>query len=86
MVVLVDAEPGAGALDPAAATKLARLGVTSVTVVRDESGIGVVLQGWAFDPLLAGDQAAAIVGGTHRLVRTLHPLLQTAVSGERRNE
>lgn len=85
MVVLVDAEPGAGALDSAAATRLAALGVTSVSVVHDDAGIGVVLEGWAFDPLVAGEQAAAIVAGGRGGVRTLHPLLQTTVASERRN-
>lgn len=80
MVVLMDEAPGAGAVDPAAADGLAGLGVTSVTVVHDDFGIGVVLDGWAFDPAAAGDRAAALVAGRAGRVRTLHPLLQTAVS------
>ena len=85
MVVLVDSEPGVGAVDAAAAKRLADLGITSVSVVRDDAGIGVVLDGWAFDPLLAGEHAAAIIAGRRRPLRTLRPLLQTAVSSERRN-
>ena len=84
MVVLVDAEPGAGALDAAAAARLADLGVTSISVVRDDAGVGVVLDGWAFDPAFAGGQAAAIVAGGREPARTLRPLLQTAVASERR--
>lgn len=83
MVVLVDAGPGAGALDTAAAEQLAALGVTGVSVVHDDVGVGVVLEGWAFDPAGVGDEAAAIVAGG-RPVRRLHPLLESRVSRERR--
>jgi hypothetical protein len=81
MVVLIDAEPGAGALDPAAANELACLGVTSVTLLQDEAGLGVVLEGWAFDPVRAGEQAIAIVAGSRGRARALRPLLHAAVSG-----
>jgi hypothetical protein len=84
MVVLVDAGPGAGALEPAAAEQLAALGVTGVSVVHDDVGTGVVLEGWAFDPADAGDEAAAIVAGNRKCVRRLHPLLESRVSTERR--
>ena len=80
MVVLNDATDGAGSVDAATARKLARLGVTSVTVLGDEGGIAVVLEGWAFDPTVAGADAAAIVSCGRGRVRTLHPLLQAAVS------
>ena len=79
MVVLVNAGPGTGAIDTDAARALARLGVTSVTLVRDDSHVGVVLDGWAFDPADAGENAAAIVAHGRGRVRTLRPLLHTAV-------
>lgn len=83
MVVLSDAAPGVGAIDAMAAIELARIGVTCVSLVHDEAGTGVVVEGWAFDPFLAGERAAAIVAGASTRARTLRPLLQTAVASER---
>jgi hypothetical protein len=80
MVVLNDAASEAGVVDAATAGALARLGVTSVTVLGDEDSIAVVLEGWAFDPAVAGTEAAAIVTGGRGHVRILRPLLQAAVS------
>jgi hypothetical protein len=82
MVVLIEAEPGAGAIDPAVASDLARLGVTSIAVLHDDASVAVVLDGWAFDPVRAGEQAAALVAGDRGRVRTLRPLLQASVSTE----
>ena len=59
--------------------KLARLGVTGVAVVRDSDTIGVVLEGWLFDPVRSAGAAASAIGGTAR-ARVLHPVLQMAVS------
>jgi hypothetical protein len=71
-----DEEP---ALQPAALATLARLGVTSVSLLRDEQTAGLVLEGWAFDPARAGEAARA-VAGTRARFRTLQPLVQMAVS------
>jgi hypothetical protein len=60
---------------------LARLGVTTVSVVRDERIVGVVLDGWAFDPTTSAEDARPAVAGTKTAgVRVLLPLLQTAVA------
>lgn len=80
MVVILfpvsDEEPR---LQPAALEKLARLGITSVALLRDTTVAGLVLEGWAFDPRDA-PQAACAVAGTREDVRTLEPLAQMAVS------
>jgi hypothetical protein len=60
--------------------QLARLGITTVSVLRDDRMIGVVLDGWAFDPARSAEAARKAVAGTETGVRVLHPLLQTAVS------
>lgn len=59
--------------------ELARLGVTSLVVVRDPDTIGVVLEGWLFDPARSAGAAVSAIGGTGR-PRVLHPVLQMAVS------
>jgi hypothetical protein len=59
---------------------LARLGITTVSVLRDERIVGVVLDGWAFDPTTSAEDARTAVAGTQAGVRVLLPLMQTAVS------
>jgi hypothetical protein len=71
-----DVEP---VLQPAALAALARLGVTSVSLLRDEETAGLVLEGWALDPGRA-DEAARAAAGTRDGVRTLEPLVQMALS------
>ena len=80
IVVLIEGERAAAAIDPAAVSELGRLGVTSVAVLHDDAGIGVVLEGWAFDPARAGERAAAVVAGRRECSRMLHPLLHAAIS------
>ena len=86
MVVILfpvsDEEPR---LQPAALEKLARLGVTSVALLRDTSVAGLVLEGWAFDPRDA-PQAACAVTGAREDIRTLEPLVQMAVSAASNTE
>jgi hypothetical protein len=72
-----DAEPS---LQPAAISELARLGVTSVAVVRDERTVGLVVEGWAFDPGRSAAAVVAAVAGPSARARTLHPLMEMAVS------
>ena len=71
-----DEEP---ALQPAALSVLARLGVTSVSLLRDEETAGLVLEGWALDPARA-DEAARATAGARDGVRILQPLMQLAIS------
>jgi hypothetical protein len=66
-------------LQPAALEKLGRLGITSVALLRDTAGAGLVLEGWAFDPRDA-PEAACAVGGAREDLRTLEPLAHLAVS------
>lgn len=71
-----DDEPG---LQPAALEELARLGITSVALLRDPSLAGLVLEGWAFDPRDA-PQAASAVAGARDGLRMLQPVVHMAVS------
>jgi hypothetical protein len=80
MVVMLfpvsDDEPS---LQPAALEKLARLGVTSIALLRDDSLAGLVLEGWAFHACDAS-RAARAVAGVCKGMRMLHPLAHAAVS------
>jgi hypothetical protein len=79
VVVLVPRSDEEPALQPAALGALARLGVTSISLLCDEQTAGLVLEGWAFDPAQAGEAARAAVGARDG-IRMLEPLMQMAVS------
>lgn len=78
-VLLLDDAEGAFAIREDQIAELTRLGVTSVDVLRDRQVVGVVLEGWLFDPAVSAHAAARAVGAT-TAVRTLCPLLHMAVS------
>jgi hypothetical protein len=79
VVVLFPVSDEEPRLQPGALEQLARLGVTSVALLRDTSIAGLVLEGWAFDPSDA-PRAASAVGGVREDLRLLQPLVQMAVS------
>jgi hypothetical protein len=79
VVVLFPVSDDDPSIQPAALEELARLGVTSIALLRDSSLAGLVLEGWAFDP---GDAhpAATAVAGARKALRMLQPLVHMAVS------
>lgn len=83
MVVLVPASDAEPSLQPATMSELARLGVTSVAVLRDARTVGLVIEGWAFDPSRSAAAVVAAVAGRTSDARTLHPLVEMAVSTAR---
>jgi hypothetical protein len=81
MVVLLEAPGGELCVRPEQVAQLARLGVTSLDLVRDQETVGIVLEGWLFDPARLGAAAVQTIteGG-----RALHPVLHMAVSATAR--
>lgn len=63
---------------PATVEKLARLGVTNASVLRDADTVCLVLEGWAFEGAGAATHAASALG-EGLSIRTLHPVMQTAL-------
>jgi hypothetical protein len=63
----------------AEAARLAAIGVTNVTLLRDAQGVAVVLEGWAFSPARSARTAAAVLGDSAEC-RVLRPALDVAVS------
>jgi hypothetical protein len=61
-MVLLVAQPSAGqpVLGPAAAQRLAELGISRIALLSDDAGIGVVLEGWAFDPARVDDAVESV--------------------------
>lgn len=85
-VVLFLASPTAGepVVGPSAAASLAALGVTRISLLRDATTVGVVLEGWAFDPVRSGEAARAVFPDGTEAVRTLHEVGQLAVAATAR--
>jgi hypothetical protein len=79
VVILFPVSDDEPRLQPAALEKLARLGITSVALLRDTSVAGLVLEGWAFD-VRDVECAARAVARTSDRVQTLRPLAQMSVS------
>jgi hypothetical protein len=85
VVALFPVENAQPKLEPAALEELAKLGVTSLALLRDSCVAGVVLEGWAFD-LRDAQRAVRAVAGASDGVRTLQPLVQMGVSSAARND
>lgn len=81
LIVLLDARRDVAVLDVETANQLANLGVTQVTIARDETTEAVVLEGWAFDVPAYGAEAIELIGGTSG-TRSLQPVLQTLITPE----
>ena len=81
LVALLPDPAGRFALGAETARRLAALGVTHVTLVRDEQATGVVIEGWAFDPGESGTAAIAAVAGDGGPARALRPLAQLTIDG-----
>lgn len=79
LVLLIPAESGGLSLGTSSLEALAGLGVTSVSLARDDRTAAVILEGWALDP---ADEAAMreALGACVSEVRTLRPIGQMAVS------
>lgn len=86
LVVLVPASEAEPSLHPAAVQELSRLGVSSVALLRDERTLGLVLEGWAFDPGRSAEAVVAAVAGGTSDARTLHPIAELAVSPASRTD
>lgn len=79
LLVLIDGsdEPSLG---PDVVAALAGLGVSSVGVLRDERSVGVVLEGWAFDPARSGDAAIRFLVRSPHAVRILRSIAHVGVT------
>jgi hypothetical protein len=71
-----DGEP---VLGPAVAERLAGLGVTRISLLRDARGMGLVVDGWAFDEMDV-DEVVRIVFPAHAAVRVLREVERVALT------
>lgn len=87
VVLLVSAASEQVSLGPRSALALAELGVTSVSLVGGEETVGVVVEGWAFDPDRAAEAAAAVgASSAVALTSLVHLAVPTATSRGERDE
>lgn len=61
-------------LGPETAERLAALGISRVALLRDPAGVGVVLEGWAFDPADLDDAVRVVFPDGAEGVRTLREI------------
>jgi hypothetical protein len=80
VVVLMPIAAGTPSLDADSLRRLAELGITNLALVRDEETVGLVLEGWAFDPTQSERAALDALVDTQIEARTLRPLTELTVS------
>lgn len=80
VLLVLDVADGSFVLGHQAGRELARLGVTRVAVMQDGATVGVLVEGWAFDPTSTTRAIDALdaLGGRPRV---LLPVLDVSVSG-----
>lgn len=79
LVLLVANGEPAAEVGPAVVEQLARLGVTDLSVLRDQQTTAVSLAGWAFDPARSADAAARAIADDGGAVQVLRPVLESAI-------
>lgn len=79
LVLLVANDESAAEVGPAVVQQLAQLGVTDLSVLRDEHTTAVSLAGWAFDPTRSAEAAARAVAADEGTVQVLRPVLESAI-------
>lgn len=80
LLMLFEGDRGKPVLLAQTLGEVAELGITTVAVLRDDRLVGIVLDGWAFDPSRSAEAARTAIAGAEADVRVLHPVQQTAVS------
>jgi len=78
VLLLANSDPAAE-VGPGVAQKLGALGITNLSVLRDEQTTAVALEGWAFDTNRSADAAARAVAADPASIRVLRPVIESAV-------
>lgn len=65
---------------PDAAECLAGLGISRVSLLQDSLGVGIVVEGWAFDPARINEAVRAIFPDARADIRIFHEIEHVAVS------
>lgn len=79
VLLLVPGDGDTFSLGATSTAGLAALGVTHVSVLRDHESVGVVLEGWAFDPVASAAEVDTFVGESSPAARVLHAVAELSV-------
>ena len=71
---------GQPVVGPVTAGRLAALGITRISLLGDQAGFGVVLEGWAFDPAHIDEAVRAVFQDRSETVRVFREIEHVAVS------
>jgi len=81
MVLLVaDSHDGEPLMGPDVAERLANLGISRITLLRDLSSTAVVIEGWAFDPARTDEATRAVFPAGGASLRTFHDVEYVGVA------
>ena len=83
LVLIADIDAGDPLVGPDSATRLGRIGVSHITLLRDGISTAVVLEGWAFNPAGIDDAVRAVFADGGPRVRTFHEIEHVVISGEK---
>jgi hypothetical protein len=81
VVILIAGDESNLSLDSRALEGVARLGITSLDLLRDDDLVALVMEGWAFDVANSRRAVEVLVPSTGRPVRTLHSLGHMVIEG-----
>jgi hypothetical protein len=73
-------EIGQPVVGPITVGRLAAIGITRISLLGDQSGFGVVLEGWAFDPARIDEAVRAVFPDRSDAVRVFREIEHVAVS------
>ena len=79
-MIVGGSEAGQPVVGPAVAAQLAALGITRVSLLADPTEIGVVLEGWAFDPARIDAVVRAVFPDVGAAIRVFREVEHVAVS------
>lgn len=79
-MIIADRDTGQPVVGPLAVGRLAALGITRISLLDDQTGFGVVLEGWAFDPTRIDEAVSAVFPDRSHAVRAFREIQQVAVS------
>ena len=80
VLLVVDRSAGEPVVGPDVAERLATLGISRITLLRDPSSTAVILEGWAFDPARTNELATAVFPTAREHLRTFHEVQYVGVS------
>jgi hypothetical protein len=67
-------------IGPDVAERLATLGISRITLLRDPSSTAVIIEGWAFDPARTHEATGAVFPAGSASLRTYHEVQFVGVS------